>query len=59
MSALSAVSALSAWSALGTRASEPPDLGAGDRVFLTLAPVTAAFLSCTVPTLFAGSLIAA
>ena len=60
MSALSAVSALSALSALGTLASVDSAIWVPVIVFFfTLAPVTAPFLSCSVPTLLAGSLIAA
>ena len=60
MSALPALSALSALSALGTLASVDSRIWVPVSVFfLTLAPVTAPFLRCTVPTLAAGSLIAA
>ena len=60
MSALSALVALSALSAFGTLSSVASAICVPVSVFFfTLAPVMARFLSCFVPTLFAGSLIAA
>jgi hypothetical protein len=55
-----AVFALLAWVALGTMPSVEARIFAPVSVpFATLAPVTARFFSCFVPTLLAGSAVAA